>query len=236
MPNPKNDLKILQVKKKDKQDEFPNIMAPLPVPPFTMALIAPTKSGKSNLIVNLLKNSNFNYQEYFHEVYYISPTVALDDTLKSIYEDDEIIKIDDEDDLKFLDDILNDIIKRQKEKPKEDREHILIILDDMIDYLKKSKVLGNLAAKNRHYKITLILTSQVYNALPLTLRKNASSYIMSKIYNNKDLQNIEEEVGANFHDFKENYDKATKEKYNFLYIDNRNIELWKNFEELLWAK
>jgi hypothetical protein len=230
------DLKILQVKQKQKANEFPNIIHPLPMPPFTLALISPTKSGKSTLIVNLLKNANFNYQEQFDEVYYISPTVAIDETLKSIYEDDEIIKIDDEDDLKYLDDILNDIIKRQKEKPKDEREHVLIILDDCLDYLKKSKRLDSLPSYSRHYKITIIISSQVYNALPLKLRKNCSSYIMSKIYNNKDLQNIEEEVGANFHDFKENYDKATKEKYNFLYIDNRNIELWKNFEELLWAK
>jgi hypothetical protein len=68
------------------------------------------------------------------------------------------------------------------------------------------------------------------------LRKNASCYLIARIYNNKDLQNIEEEIGANFHDFKTNYDKATKEKYSFLFVDNRNIELWKNFDELLWAK
>ena len=54
--------------------------------------------------------------------------------------------------------------------------------------------------------------------------------------NRKDLQNIEEEIGANYNEFKEHYNEATKEKYNFLYVDNRNIELWKNFEELLWAK
>jgi hypothetical protein len=232
----KNDLKILQVKKKEKANEFPNIIHPMPMPPFTMALISPTKSGKSTLIVNLLKNANFNYQEQFDEVYYISPTVGIDDTLKSIYEDDEIIKIDDEDDLKFLDDILNDIVKRQKEKPKEERKHVLIILDDCLDYLKKSKRLDSLPSYSRHYKITIILTTQVYNALPLKLRKNASCYVMSKIYNNKDFQNIEEEIGANFNEFKEHYNEATKEKYNFLYIDNRNIELWKNFENLLWAK
>ena len=230
------DLKILQVKKLYKADEFPKIKHPLPKPPFTMCLVAPTKSGKSNLIVNLLKNSYFGYDDVFDEIYYISPTVTIDETLRSINEDDDIIKIDEEDDLKYLDDILNDIVKNQKAKPKEEREPVLICLDDCLDYLKKSKRLDTLPSTNRHYNISIIITTQVYNALPTKLRKNASCYLIARIYNNKDLQNIEEEIGANFHDFKTNYDKATKDKYSFLFVDNRNIELWRNFDELLWAK
>lgn len=230
------DLKILQVKKANKMNEYPKIKKPLPAPPFTLALLAPTKSGKSNLIVNLLKNSYFGYDDIFNEIYYISPTVNLDDTLKSISEDDEIIKIDEEEDLKFLDDILNDIVKNQKSKSKEEREPILIVLDDCLDYLKKSKRLDSLPSYSRHYNISIIITSQVYNALPTKLRKNASAYLIARIYNYKDLQNIEEEIGANFHNFRENYDIATKEKYNFLFVDNREIELWHNFEKLLWAK
>lgn len=230
------DLKILQVKKKYKSDEYPKIKHPLPKPPFSLALVAPTKSGKSNLIVNLLKNPYFGYDETFEQIYYISPTVNLDDTLKSISEDEDIIKIDEEDDLKYLDDILNDIVKSQKEKQKDEREPILIVLDDCLDYLKKSKRLDSLPSYSRHYNISICITTQVYNALPTKLRKNVSAYLIARIYNNKDLQNIEEEIGANFHEFKLNYDKATKEKYSFLYVDNRNIELWKNFDELLWAK
>jgi len=231
------DLKILQVKKLYKADEYPKIKHPLPKPPFTMALVAPTKSGKSNLIVNLLKNSYFGYDDVFDEIYYISPTVGIDETLRSINEDDDIIKIDEEDDLKYLDDILNDIVKNQKSKAKEEREPVLIVLDDCLDYLKKSKRLDSLPSYSRHYNISIIISTQVYNALPTKLRKNASCYLIARIYNNKDLQNIEEEIGANFSDFKTNYDKATnKEKYSFLFVDNRNIELWRNFDELLWAK
>jgi hypothetical protein len=231
-----NNLKILQVKKQYKADEYPKIKKPLPRPAFTLALIAPTKSGKSNLIVNLLKNSYFGYDDVFKEIYYISPTVGIDETLRSINEDDDIIKIDDEEDLKYLDDILNDIVKSQKSKPKEEREPILIVLDDCLDYLKKSKRLDSLPSYSRHYNISIIITSQVYNALPTKLRKNASAYLIARIYNNKDLQNIEEEIGANFHEFRKNYDIATKDKYNFLFVDNREIELWHNFETLLWAK
>ena len=57
------------------------------------------------------------------------------------------------------------------------------------------------------------------------------------MYKNKDLKVFEEEIGSNFgSDFMENYHKATKDKYNFLYVNNREMELYHNFTELLWKK
>jgi hypothetical protein len=59
---------------------------------------------------------------------------------------------------------------------------------------------------------------------------------LSKIFNNKDLTNIENELGCNYFDFRKYYDEATKEKFNFLFIDNKEIELWRNFTDKMWAK
>lgn len=230
-------LKVLPVKNSSVKKPFPQIPDPLLQCPFTEALIAPTKSGKSTVIANLLKNSLMGYNDgVFSEIYYISPTIPFDKTLKSIFDDEEIIKITDEDDLIHLDSILGELIKSQKQKDEEDREHILIILDDCLDYLKKSKKLDSLPSYSRHFKISIIITTQIYNALPVKLRKNVSGVIVGRIYNKKDLENIEEEIGCNFHDFKTNYEKATEEPYSFLFIDNREMKLYKNFETCLWAK
>jgi hypothetical protein len=161
----------------------------------------------------------------------------LDDTLnKAVAEDDEIIKIHDEKDLEQIDTILDEIVKTQKETPNDERQHKLIVLDDMIDYFSNHGKLNTLPALSRHYKLSFIVCSQVYVGLPVKLRKNASAYMVFKIYNNKDLKTLEEEVGANFHEFIENYHKATEERFNFLYINNREMELYHNFTELLWKK
>jgi hypothetical protein len=173
----------------------------------------------------------------FEEIYYISPTLPLDETLKAINEDETIIKITDDEELENLDDILKDIMKSQKDKDDDERKHVLIVLDDMIDYLKKSKVLGNLTTKNRHLKISLIIVSQVFrDGLPIKARKNGTSYIFGNIYNQKDLETINEELGSSFPNFMDYYKQATKEKYDFLYVDTRDMSLWRSFKSLLWRK
>jgi len=231
-------LDILPPKKSNKKIEFPQIPSPLQQPAYTLILTMPTRSGKSTIVLNILKNVLMGYSDnVFEEIYYISPTLPLDETLKAINEDETIIKITDDEELENLDDILKDIMKSQKDKDDDERKHVLIVLDDMIDYLKKSKVLGNLTTKNRHLKISLIIVSQVFrDGLPIKARKNGTSYIFGNIYNQKDLETINEELGSSFPNFMDYYKQATKEKYDFLYVDTRDMSLWRSFKSLLWRK
>jgi hypothetical protein len=227
-------LTILPIKKQHKKKEF-DIKEPLPEPPFTFVMIAPTKSGKSVTIVNFIKNAMF-YKGCFDEVYFISPTVNFDETLKSIAKDEKIIKIHEEEELEKIDHILAEIVKTQKEIEDDKRKHILVVLDDMIEYFKNSGKLNNLPALSRHYKLSFVVTTQAYTALPVRLRKNASSYILFHVHNKKDLDDINHEIGSNYPDFLKYYQMATDEPYHFLYIDNRTMSLHKNFTTLLWAK
>jgi hypothetical protein len=241
MTSKNHPLEILPVKRPTNKTKF-KIPPPLLEPPFTYVFVAPTKSGKSVMVVNLLKNINLGYKDVFDQIYYISPTVMFDDTLnKAVADDDEIIKIHEEEDLENIDFILDDIVKEQKEaiiKDKEKAPHILVVLDDMLSYFKNNSRLDKLPALSRHYQISFIVTTQVFSGgLPTKLRKNASAYMVFQIYNNKDLKVFEEEIGSNFgSDFMENYHKATKDKYNFLYVNNREMELYHNFKDLLWKK
>lgn len=231
-------LKILPVKKVDTQKTF-NVNPVLLHPPFTQLLIAPTKSGKSVLIVNLLLNINF-YKDIFDEIYFISPTVFIDPTLRAIAEDDEIIKIHEDEDLDKIDIILKDIIEKQKkEKMKSeshDAPHILVVLDDMLSYFKNNTLLDKAPAFSRHYNITFIISTQSYVGTPTKLRKNTASYILFKLYNNADLKQYYDEIGSQFKDFMEHYHEATEDKYNFLYVNQREMKLYHNFTKLLWEK
>jgi len=232
-------LKVLPVKNSSVKTPFPQIPHPLPVPPFVWAFVSPTKTGKSSIVCNVLKNCLMGYNDnVFEEIYYISPTIPFDMTLRSIFDDEEIIKITDEDDLNHLDDILGDIIKSQKAKENDERKHILCVLDDMLPYMKKSKILDSLPSYSRHHSISILLTSQVFrNALPVKFRKNVSCLTIGHIFSHKDIQDIEEEIGCNFPDFMKHYKEATKEPYSFLFVDNREMALYKNFElPALWAK
>jgi hypothetical protein len=226
-------LEILPVKRNKKEDKN-KLPDPIPNFPFCLTLIAPTNSGKTVVIVNLLYR---HYKKYFDEIIYISPTVHIDDTLENnVNEDDEITKIYEDDDLRNVDILLDEVIKEQKKTPKEERKKILIVLDDMIAYFKKHSTLDNLPSLSRHYGICFIVCSQSYMALPPRLRRNASHYIIFRVFNKEELASIYKEIGSNYEDFGKYYEEATKEKYSFLMLDNKKMELYKKFTHKLWEK
>ena len=199
----------------------------LPLHPFHMTLIAPPKSGKSCLILNLLYNPDINYKKRFDNVIFISPTILGDKTLKTVKNDDDIIKI--HEDLKHLDDILATILKEQLDHG----EDTLIILDDCISNLRGD--VGFFSAKYRHYNCSLIIVSQQYKSISPISRNSSSHFAMFSTYNKKELEKMGEELSS-FPDFLEHFKYATKERYNFLYIDTENQRIMKNFNEILWER
>lgn len=233
----KHKLEILPAKKKYEKSEFEHLHSNLLKPAFSIILLAPTASGKSTQILNYIK-SPFFYKDVFDQVYYISPTIKFDSTLKAIYDDDEIIKIEDDHDMENLDTILEDIIESQKENDKNDEmKHILIVIDDAIQYLKKSKVLNYLFTKNRHWKISIILSVQSWRAIPPKARANVTGVVTSHLYNLKEYQALYEEIGSNFKDFEKYYKEATEgHKYDTLFLDNRNMRLIHNYNTIMWQK
>lgn len=230
----KPNFKILPVKTDGEEKKDPNIPEPIPQGNFTMVMVAPTKSGKTVTICNLLYRA---YKNHYDEVIYISPTIDLDKTLsKNVKKDDDLVKISDKEDLKNIDHIIEELVESQKQKGDE-RKKILVILDDMIGYFKKTKsTLDDTPALSRHYSISFIIVTQVFTALPPRLKKNAHYFLIFKIINKYDLEQIEKQIGCNFENFEELYKEATKDKYNFLYLDNSEMKAYKNFEELLWSK
>lgn len=233
----KHPLSILPVKKHNKKPEF-DLPDVLPSSSFSFLITAPTRSGKSVGIVNLLYNDSINLKKQFPlgNIFYISPTVQLDDTLKAVMNDDDIVKIDDFESLDNLDTILSEIIKEQKETPEDERENLLIILDDCIDHLKKSKVLANLTTKNRHYRISLIITTQSFRSVAPLIRKNVTCHLFYKMYNTKEIEAINEEILSGFEDGLKYYKIATEKPYSFLYANCRQMELYERFENKLWSK
>jgi hypothetical protein len=229
-------LSILKVKSSNTKPDF-DLPDPFPKHHFSALITAPSRSGKSFLLINMLYHPSINLKSHFDEIYFISPTLSLDSTLKAIVKDDDIIKIEDDEDLENLDVILKEIIKNQKETDEDDRKNVLIICDDMIDYLKKSKVLSNLFTKNRHYSISIVLSAQAYrDAYSPKVRKNATCHIIFKMYNKKDIDAINEEIFSGFEDGLKHYKEATEKPFSFLFCNCRDMELYERFEHKLWSK
>lgn len=231
-----NKLEILPVKKNSKTDSKKDLIPdPLLKPEFLWIIYAPVRSGKTNLIVNLLERPDFGYRKYFDTIMYISPTIENDITGVSIMKDDKIIKITDN--LEgSLDDILEAIvIHRKKDK---DLKPMLIVLDDCLGIVKAvgHSYFSNLCSRYRHWKLSLIITTQSFKAIPPTARYNATAYILFKTHNKKEYEKIEEELQGNFPNFSEIFHEATDEKYSFLYLNMEKIKAYRKFEELLYEK
>ncbi len=228
-----SNLDIYPVKiKNDKCDKkIKKLPKELMKPPFLLIIQAPVRSGKSCLIMNLVYQW---YKKIFDEIIFVSPTVKNDKTLRVLYEDDDIIKIDDDLDNGAINEIIEQLIEEQNELEDDEREHKLLVLDDCLGFLKQK--LAYLCSRFRHYKISICISSQSFRSIPLICRVNSSAYILFRTHNKKELNKLDEEFSGNFPSFLDLYEKATKNKYSFLYLDNENIIARENFKKILYKK
>ena len=129
-------LNILPVKKpSEKPHELNEVLLPHA---FLLALVAPPRAGKSNLIINLICNSEFyrgnKKDHYFDDIYYYcSPTQSFDKTtMNALKMLDNVVQIDDLDQLYHLDIVLRQLMAEQAaEEDLSKRKKILIVLDQL---------------------------------------------------------------------------------------------------------
>jgi hypothetical protein len=122
-------------------------------------------------------------------------------------------------------------IERPPRPPKKVTPRFLFVFDDLSTELK-SKSIDSLLKQNRHYKARVIISSQWLNDLTPSSRRQIQTYIL---FGGHSIQKMEElyanaDLSITFEELMEYYTDATKERYNFLYIDSDRNELRKNFD------
>ena len=135
-----------------------------------------------------------------------------------------------------MDDILSDIEDYNKKR----KRKVLIIFDDMISQVmldkKAQQILKDLFIRCRKLNISLCFLTQSYYLVPTDVRLNCTHYILFKLINRRELQNIANNHSADFdyEDFIKIYRVCTKEPFNFLTIDTtKDNKFIKNFDEIL---
>ena len=203
---------------------------------------ASERSGKSNLILNLLLRPEFYLNDFKGEnIFIISPSLKNDNKLKKLIEVKDIPAenlMDEFDETavtelyKILQEEYEEAID-QGEKP----EHKLIIMDD-IAYSGDLKamsfgIISKMACNGRHSLINFIITAQKYTQIPTVLRENANCSIFFSC-SNKQLALIEEDHNflSNKKQFYDMFREATGEKHSFFVVNytNPKDEMYQNSE------
>ena len=127
------------------------------------------------------------------------------------------------------------IIKMLKASNRKKLFSILIAIDDFSDdpsFTRQSKLLHSLFTRGRH---TTIVSTQKFAATHPIIRVNATSLIVYRLRNQKELDAMVEEVAGLIgkKELIEIYKIATADEYSFLYVNlaarNVNETVYKNF-------
>ena len=102
---------------------------------------------------------------------------------------------------------------------------ILIVFDDMIAEVMTNKtfqaIIKELFIRCRKLSISLVFITQSYFSVPKEVRLNSTHYLIMKIHNERELQQIaiNHSADIDYKDFLKIYGNCTKGPYSFLTID-----------------
>jgi Cdc6-like AAA superfamily ATPase len=182
-----------------------SVQSPLPSNyGFFLMLIGSPGSGKTNLWLNLLKKTKKKntYYKRFDKVYIFS---------NSLHTITQQIQLPEErlfNGISQLEETIEDIKKTD--------DKCLIVIDDCITDVKASdNYLIKLIYNRRHIggSCSIILISQVYNRIPLAIRKCCTALILFKTGNKKELASVFEDQMNIEHEY---YNKII----NYVFADN----------------
>lgn len=201
----------------DDVDE--KIPAPLPNQlNFFMLISGKPQSGKTSLILNLVCKKNKIYNQRFNRIYVYSPSLITlkDDPFGDLPENQLHSELTKENLEQALTDIANT------------GEKVLFIMDDVVNDMKKAGVLtllNKMLMNRRHLagaggSCSFIITTQIYNKIPITLRKTATQVILYSTKNKKEIDTIYDElILIPKEDYYEILKYCFNKKHNFIYID-----------------
>ena len=228
---------------------------PFPDLPTSFILAAPTASGKTMIILNLLLRY---YKDQFARIWMFSPSIKLDPQYEPLRKYLERMSNQDTEPLMFEDldqQVLGRILNDQRQiveecrKRKQQSPNVCIVLDDLADrgdILQKRQGaasggswLVTLATRGRHFGVSWIVSSQVLNLVGTVIRKNCRCMCVWRLRNHKEVETLCEELSGVYDKdtLMQLYRTATADPYSFMFVrldaKTRETMFWLRFEARL---
>ena len=225
--------------------------------PTSFLLAAPTASGKTMIILNLLLRY---YKDMFARIWIFSPSIKLDPQYAPLRKALEKMSDHQKEPLMFEDldqAVLGKILDEQRTITEECRKRkikapqVCVILDDLADRGDiltkrqggdKGSWLVSLSTRGRHFGVTWIISSQVLNLVGSVIRKNVRCLAIWRLRNYREIETICEELSGIYSkdEIMELYKHATAEAFSFLFVrldaKTRDDMFWLRFEKRLVPK
>jgi hypothetical protein len=197
-------------------------------------------SGKSNLILNVLKRKGSPYKKFYDNIFLISPTAGKDEKFKKfISELEKEGKYYDTLDETIIDAVLaqvkkfNDEFDEKKEKRKPEN---LLILDDCIHLMPKSTTTSNinqLFTTSRHNRLSVWVATQKYNKINPLIRANADLISFFRSDNRKEITTLIDDINVDKPLFEKIYEFCTEEPNSFMHISLfGKIKFYRKFDRI----
>ena len=175
--------------------------------PFRMCIVAPSGSGKTNFLINLLRLFSCGDKGTFSTI-----TIITKNADEPLY--------------KWVQSVCEQIIIKeglsntpQLDKFDKDKNH-LVVWDDLV-LSKDLSMVENYYIRARKLNVSVIFISQSYYRIPKIIRNNCSYMVLLKLSGDREVNMILKEfgLGVSKEELVALYEYATKEKFSPLIID-----------------
>ena len=190
--------------------------------PYRILIIGGAGSGKTNTLLNLIKEQSDIDKIYLYAKDLSEPKYEF---LIKKREDAGIKHLNDSKAFIESSNTMDDVYENIDECNPNRQRKILIVFDDMIADIMTNKkfqaIIKELFIRCRKLNISLVFITQSYFSVPKDVRLNSTHYLIMKINNKRELQNIaiNHSADIDYKDFMKIYRECTKEPYSFLTID-----------------
>jgi len=177
--------------------------------PFRSLVVAPSGSGKSNFITNLISLFCKGKEGTFDSIFIFCK--SRDEPLYQFLSDKS----------KGLIEVHEDLLKLPALNELKPSQQTLIIFDDFITDIKKFPIISEYFIRGRKRGCSLMFLSQSYYNTPKIIRQNINYCVILKLGGTRDVNSILREcsIGITKEQLLSMYKEATREKFDVLIIN-----------------